>query len=42
MVDFHTERVKPKCSNETGKDAKSIEDIGPKEEGECAIINVML
>uniref|UniRef100_A0A3Q3WGE9 Vacuolar ATPase assembly protein VMA22 n=1 Tax=Mola mola TaxID=94237 RepID=A0A3Q3WGE9_MOLML len=33
VVDFHTERVKQTCSNETGKDAKSIEDIGPKEEG---------
>ncbi|XP_032376664.1 coiled-coil domain-containing protein 115 [Etheostoma spectabile] len=32
-VDFCTERVKQKFSNETGKDAKLIEDIGPQEEG---------
>ncbi|XP_033484258.1 vacuolar ATPase assembly protein VMA22 isoform X2 [Epinephelus lanceolatus] len=32
-VDFCSERVKQKCSNEAGKDAKSIEDIGPQEEG---------
>ncbi|KAF1390450.1 hypothetical protein PFLUV_G00058170 [Perca fluviatilis] len=32
-VDFCTERVKQKCSNEAGKDARLIEDIGPQEEG---------
>lgn len=32
-VDFCSERVKQKCSNEAEKDAKSIEDIGPQEEG---------
>ncbi|XP_029291429.1 vacuolar ATPase assembly protein VMA22 [Cottoperca gobio] len=32
-VDFCTERVKQKCGNEDGKDAKSIEDIGPQEKG---------
>ncbi|XP_034732686.1 coiled-coil domain-containing protein 115 [Etheostoma cragini] len=32
-VGFCTERVKQKCSNETGKDARLIEDIGPQEEG---------
>ncbi|XP_042348350.1 coiled-coil domain-containing protein 115 isoform X2 [Plectropomus leopardus] len=32
-VNFCTESVKQKCSNEDGKDAKSIEDIGPQEEG---------
>ncbi|XP_076596220.1 vacuolar ATPase assembly protein VMA22 [Chaetodon auriga] len=32
-VDFCTERVKEKCCNEDGKDARSIEDIGPQEEG---------
>ncbi|XP_070766979.1 coiled-coil domain-containing protein 115 [Enoplosus armatus] len=31
-VDFCTEKVKQKC-NEAEKDAKSIEDIGPQEEG---------
>ncbi|XP_035512144.1 coiled-coil domain-containing protein 115 [Morone saxatilis] len=32
-VDFCTERVKQKCNNEAGTDARSIEDIGPQEEG---------
>ncbi|XP_070712276.1 coiled-coil domain-containing protein 115-like [Pempheris klunzingeri] len=32
-VDFCTQGVKQKCSNETGKDVGSIEDIGPQEEG---------
>ncbi|XP_041801135.1 coiled-coil domain-containing protein 115 isoform X1 [Chelmon rostratus] len=32
-VDFCTERVKQKCCNDDGKDARSIEDIGPREEG---------
>lgn len=36
-VDFCTERVKQKCSNEAGKDAMSIEDIGPQEEGELSL-----
>lgn len=37
-VDFRTEIVKQKSSNETGKDVGSIEDIGPQEEGESAIV----
>ncbi len=41
-VDFCTERVKQKCSNEAGKYAKSIEDIGPQEEGESAVVHVLL
>lgn len=36
-VDFRTEQVKQKCSTETGKDARSVEDIGPQEEGESAV-----
>ncbi|XP_059188721.1 coiled-coil domain-containing protein 115 [Centropristis striata] len=32
-VDFCTEKVEEKCSNEAGKNATSIEDIGPQEEG---------
>ncbi|XP_051281359.1 coiled-coil domain-containing protein 115 isoform X2 [Dicentrarchus labrax] len=32
-VDFCTERVKQKCNYEAGTDARSIEDIGPQEEG---------
>ncbi|XP_073326526.1 coiled-coil domain-containing protein 115 [Pagrus major] len=32
-VEFCTEKVKQKCSNDAGKDVKSIEDIGPQEEG---------
>lgn len=32
-VDFSTERLKQKGSNEDGKDARPIEDIGPQEEG---------
>lgn len=32
-MDFCTERVSQKCSNESGKDDRSIEDIGPQEEG---------
>lgn len=35
-MDFVTEKVKQKCSNNTGKDARSIENIGPQE-GESAI-----
>lgn len=31
-VDFCTERVKQKCSNEAGKNGRSIEDIGPQDE----------
>lgn len=37
-VDFHTERVKQSCSNEIGKDAKSVEDIGPHEEGVSRVL----
>ncbi|XP_010745476.2 coiled-coil domain-containing protein 115 [Larimichthys crocea] len=32
-VDFSTERAQQKCSKEAGLDAKSVEDIGPQEEG---------
>ncbi|XP_074537974.1 coiled-coil domain-containing protein 115 [Halichoeres trimaculatus] len=32
-VDFCTEKVKQKSSNDTDKDASLVEDIGPKEEG---------
>lgn len=32
-VDFCAERVKQKCSKEAGEYAKSVEDIGPQEEG---------
>uniref|UniRef100_UPI0037E90452 coiled-coil domain-containing protein 115 n=1 Tax=Semicossyphus pulcher TaxID=241346 RepID=UPI0037E90452 len=32
-VDFRTEKVEQKDSNEAEQDAKSIEDIGPQEEG---------
>ncbi|KAM9350915.1 coiled-coil domain-containing protein 115 [Symphorus nematophorus] len=32
-VDFCTERVEQKCNTDAGKDAKSIEDIGPQEQG---------
>lgn len=41
-VDFCTERVKQKCCNDDGKDARSIEDIGPREEGESTIVHVVL
>ena len=41
-MDFCTERVKQKCSNEAGKDARLIEDIGPQEEGESAIVHVVI
>lgn len=40
-VDFCTEIVQM-CSNEAEKNAKSIEDIGPQEEGESTIVHVML
>ncbi|XP_074500377.1 coiled-coil domain-containing protein 115 isoform X2 [Sebastes fasciatus] len=32
-MDFCTERVKQKCNIDAGKDARSVEDIGPQEEG---------
>uniref|UniRef100_UPI003AABBA42 coiled-coil domain-containing protein 115 n=1 Tax=Centroberyx gerrardi TaxID=166262 RepID=UPI003AABBA42 len=32
-VEFCTERVTQKCNNESGKDVRSVEDIGPQEEG---------
>ncbi|XP_056897923.1 coiled-coil domain-containing protein 115 [Takifugu flavidus] len=32
-VDFHTERVQQNYSNDTEQDARSVEDIGPQEEG---------
>lgn len=41
-VDFSTERAQQKCSKEVGLDAKSVEDIGPQEEGESAIVHVVL
>lgn len=39
-VDFHTERVKQNCSNETGEDVRSVEDIGPQEEGAYSVVPV--
>lgn len=36
-VDLVTEKVKQKRTNNTGKDARSIENIGPQEEGESVI-----
>lgn len=38
-VDFHTERVKQNCSNET-EAVRSVEDIGPQEEGACSVVPV--
>ncbi|XP_029912684.1 vacuolar ATPase assembly protein VMA22 [Myripristis murdjan] len=32
-VEFCIERVTQKCNNESGKDVKTVEDIGPQEEG---------
>lgn len=37
-VDFQTERVKQNCSNETGEDVWSVEDIGPQEEGTYSVV----
>lgn len=39
-VDFHTERVKQNCSNETGEDVRSVEDIRPQEEGAYSVVPV--
>lgn len=36
-VDFCIEKVKQKPSNETDRDTKSVEDIGPQEEGRFAL-----
>lgn len=41
-VDFCTERSKQKARDEAGKEARSIEDIGPQEEGESATVHVVI
>lgn len=38
--DFHTERVKQNCCNETEEDLKVVEDIGPQEEGANSVVFV--
>lgn len=37
-VEFHTERVKQNCSTET--EVRSVEDIGPQEEGTYSVVPV--
>ena len=39
-MEFCSERVSQKCSD-SGKDDRSIEDIGPQEEGETAVVCVV-
>lgn len=36
-LDFHTERAKQNCCNE---DVRSVEDIGPQEEGASSVLFV--
>lgn len=36
-VDFHIERVKENCTNESGEGGSSVEDIGPQEEGDYSV-----
>lgn len=38
-VDFHTERVQQNCSNDSEQDARSVEDIGPQEEGDYSVVS---
>ncbi len=35
-VDFCADVLKQSCNNTDGNDTRSIENIGPQEEGECA------
>lgn len=38
-VDFHTERVQQNYSNDSEQDARSVEDIGPQEEGDYSVVS---
>lgn len=40
-MEFSTKKVEQKCSNEADKDVKSIENIGPQEEGESPMVYVV-
>lgn len=43
-TEFSTVRESQKCSNESGKDSTTVEDIGPQEEGESmwfVLLNVV-
>lgn len=40
-MEFCTKKVEQNCSNKADKDVKSIEDIGPQEEGESPIMYVV-
>lgn len=39
-VDFHTERVKHNYSDDSEQDVRSVEDIGPQEEGDYSLVPV--